>query len=186
MTTGVIHSRVGYTRDLGADCGNWQSLWRDKADATHPQIAVIEIGAWDVFDETVNGKNLAFGSPGWDAYFTKTLHKGIHLLLDQGAQVALMGVPCYRPIAAGGLPLLPERGDDTRTRHVNTLLRAALSIDPQRVFMIHPPSAFCDNPKIASDVNYRWDGTHYYKPGSALVFQVITPQLLAIPQPPPH
>ena len=185
MTTGIIHSRVGYTRDLGADCGNWASVWRQKADADHPQIAVIEIGAWDVFDETVNGKTLKFGSPAWNAYFTKTLHKGIHVLLDSGAQVAIMGVPCYRPIAAGGLPLLPERGDDSRTRHLNVLLRAALSIDPQRVFMIHPPAAFCDNPKIANDVNYRWDGTHYYKPGAALVFQVITPQLLAIPQPPP-
>ena len=186
MTTGVIHSSTGYTRDLGADCGNWQSLWRTNAQRDHPQIAVIEIGAWDVFNETVDGKNLTFGTPAWDAYFTKTLHTGIRLLMNQGAQVALMGVPCYRPIAAGGLPLLPERGDDSRTRHLNTLLSAALSMDPQRVFMIHPPAAFCNNQKIATDVNYRWDGTHYYKPGAALVFQVITPQLLAIPQPPPH
>ncbi len=186
MTTGVIHSRTGYTRDLGADCGNWQSQWRTNAQRDHPQIAVIEIGAWDVFDETVGGKTLTFGTPAWDAYFTKTLHTGIRLLLNQGAQVALMGIPCYRPIAAGGLPLLPERGDDSRTSHLNELLQSALSMDPQRVFMIHPPSAFCKNPKIATDVNYRWDGTHYYKPGAALVFQVITPQLLAIPQPPPN
>jgi peptidoglycan/LPS O-acetylase OafA/YrhL len=185
MTTGVIHSRTGYTRDLGADCGSWQSQWRAGAQRDHPQVAVIEVGAWDVFDETVNGKTLTFGSPAWNAYWTKSLHQGIRLLLNQGAQVALMGVPCYRPIAAGGLPLLPERGDDSRTRHLNVLLAAALKMDPQRVFMIHPPSAFCNNPKIATDVNYRWDGTHYYKPGAELVFQVITPQLLAIPQPPP-
>lgn len=185
MMTGVIHSRIGYTRDLGADCGTWQSQWRSHALRDHPQIAVIEIGAWDVFDETVHGRDLKFGTPAWNAYFTKTLHEGVELLLHQGAQVAIMGVPCYRPIAAGGLPLLPERGDDARTRHLNDLLAAAPSIDPQRVFLIHPPSAFCTNPKIATDVNYRWDGTHYYKPGAALVFQVITPQLLAIPQPPP-
>ena len=97
-----------------------------------------------------------------------------------------MGVPCYRPIAAGGLPLLPERGDDSRTRHINTLLEQAAAKDPQRVFMIHPPSAFCNNPSIAKNTAYRWDGTHYYIPGAALVFRVITPQLLAIPQPPPH
>jgi peptidoglycan/LPS O-acetylase OafA/YrhL len=185
MMTGVIHSRVGYTRDLGADCGSWQTQWRANAQRDHPQIAVIEIGAWDVFDITVNGKDLKFGTAAWNAYFTKTLHKGIRLLLHQGAQVAIMGVPCYRPIAAGGLPLLPERGDDSRTRHLNDLLDAAPAMDPQRVFLIHPPAAFCTNPKIATDVNYRWDGTHYYKPGAALVFQVITPQLLAIPQPPP-
>ena len=183
---GTIHSRVGYTRDLNADCGNWPSIWRQNAANTRPQIAVIEIGAWDVFDDTLNGRTMTFGSPDWDAYFTKQLAKAVHLLEHAGAQVALIGVPCYRPIAAGGLPLLPERGDDSRTRHVTSLLRAAAAKDPSRVFMIHPPAAFCTNPKIATDVNYRWDGTHFYKPGAALMFQVITPQLLAIPQPPPH
>jgi hypothetical protein len=183
---GTIHSRTGYNRDLSADCGSWQSQWADNAAKNNPQIAVVEIGAWDVFDDTIDGTSIKFGSSEWDAYFTKQMAKGIHTLIASGAQVALMGVPCYRPIAAGGLPLLPERGDDDRTRHLNTLLAAAAARSPQRVFMIHPPSAFCKNPTIAKSTAYRWDGTHYYKPGAALVFQVITPQLLAIPQPPPR
>jgi hypothetical protein len=183
---GTIHSRVGYNRDLGADCGNWPQEWKDNAARYNPQIAVIEIGAWDVFDDTVNGKTLKFGSPGFDAYFTAQLTKAVRLLIHSGAQVAMMGVPCYRPIAAGGLPLLPERGDDDRTRHLNVLQRQVAAQFPQRAFMIHPPAAFCDKPSIATNTAYRWDGTHYYKPGAALVFRVITPQLLAIPQPPPR
>ena len=79
---------------------------------------------------------------------------------------------------------MPERGDDTRTRHLNTLLAAAAKQEPQRVFMIRPPAQFCTDPKIASNTAYRWDGTHYYIPGAALMFKVITPQLLKIPQPP--
>jgi peptidoglycan/LPS O-acetylase OafA/YrhL len=182
---GTIHSRVGYTRDLSSDCGNWPQLWKANAAKNDPQIAVVEIGAWDVFDDTLNGTTMKFGSSPWNTYFSKQLAKGIHILTNSGAQVALMGVPCYRPIAAGGLPLLPERGDDTRTRHINTLLQQAAAQDPQRVFMIHPPAAFCNNQSIATNTAYRWDGTHYYKPGAALVFKVITPQLLAIPQRPP-
>ena len=182
---GTIHSRIGYTRDLSADCGNWPQLWKANAAKNNPQIAVVEIGAWDVFDLTLNGRTMPFGSPAWNAYFSRQLAKGIKILTDSGAQVALMGVPCYRPIAAGGLPLLPERGDDNRTRHVTSLLQHAAAQDPQRVFMIHPPAAFCHNQSIATNTAYRWDGTHYYKPGAALVFKVITPQLLAIPQPPP-
>ena len=91
-----------------------------------------------MFNETVDGKNLTFGTPAWDAYFTKTLHTGIRLLMNQGAQVALMGVPCYRPIAAGGLPLLPERGDDSRTRHLNTCFGRAVGGPPASV---HDPPA---------------------------------------------
>ena len=64
---------------------------------------------------------------------------------------------------------------------MNTLLRAGGREDPQRVFMIHPPRPSAMT-RISTDVNYRWDGTHFYKPGAALMFQVITPQLLAIPQ----
>jgi hypothetical protein len=183
---GTIHSRTGYSRDLSADCGSWPDQWTKNAAVHNPQIAVVEIGAWDVFDDTVNGHDLTFGSPDWDGYFSRQLAAGIKILTRSGAQVALMGVPCYRPIAAGGLPLLPERGDDSRTRHLNTLLAAAAARSPQRVFMIHPPAAFCNDRRIANDTAYRWDGTHYYKPGAALVFQVITPQLLAIPQAPPH
>jgi hypothetical protein len=183
---GVIHSRTGYTRDMNGTCQNWPATWAANMAQHDPQIAVIEIGAWDVFDDTVGGRTLTFGSPAWDAYFSQQLGRGIHILTKGGAQVALMGVPCYRPIAAGGLPLLPERGDDARTRRLTSLLAQAAAKDPQRVFMIKPPSAFCKNPKIATDTAYRWDGTHYYKPGAALVFQVITPQLLAIPQAPPR
>ena len=182
---GTIQSKVGFSRNLDSDCGNWPTLWKEHAQQHRPQIAVVELGAWDVFDDTVGGHKLDFGSSGWDAYFEQQLEKGIKILIDAGAQVALVGVPCYRPIAAGGLPLLPERGYDDRTRHVTTLLRAAAAKNPQRVFMINPPGQFCSGP-ISTDVNYRWDGTHFYKPGAALMFQVITPQLLAIPQPPKH
>lgn len=180
---GTMISKVGFSRNLASDCGNWPTLWRQRAQPNRPQIAVVELGAWDVFDETLNGEKLAFGSPGWDAYYRMQLAKGIAILTQEGAQVALVGIPCYRPIAAGGLPLLPERGYDDRTRHVTTLLHAAAAANPQRVFMINPPSRFCRGP-ISTDVNYRWDGTHFYKPGAALMFQVITPQLLAIPRPP--
>ena len=154
---------------------------RVAARADRPQIAVVELGAWDVFDNTIDGVTLRFSTPASDAYFTRQLDKGVDLLVAAGAQVALMGVPCYRPIAAGGLPKLPERGDDRRTRHVTALLKAEARTHPERVFMIYPPRQFCTDPSVATNTAYRWDGVHYYRPGAALTFQVITPQLLEIP-----
>jgi peptidoglycan/LPS O-acetylase OafA/YrhL len=182
---GTIHSQVGYTRDLSSDCGSWPEQWAKHAQQNKPQIAVVELGAWDVFDTTISGHHLIFGTPAWDAYYLQQLTHGISILLDAGAQVALLGVPCYHPVPAGGLPVLPERGMNARTRHVTSLLETAAARDPQRVFMISPPTAFCTNPAIAANTSYRWDGTHFYIPGAALMFQTITPQLLAIPQPPP-
>ena len=72
----------------------------------------------------------------------------------------------------------PERGDDTRTRHVNDLLRAVAAADPRHVFTVDPPARFCGD--LATNLSYRWDGVHYYKKGAALYFTAALPQLTAI------
>jgi hypothetical protein len=48
------------------------------------------------------------------------------------------------------------------------------------VTFISGPSEWCDDQAIATDLGYRWDGVHYYRPGAKLVFETIAPQLLAI------
>jgi hypothetical protein len=75
----------------------------------------------------------------------------------------------------------PERGDDTRTRHVNALLAAAARADAAYVSTVKPPHQFCDDPKIAKSLSYRWDGVHYYKRGALLYLKAVIPQLLALP-----
>jgi hypothetical protein len=182
---GKITSRRGQSRDLGASCSGWADQWRANQARSRPQIALVAVGAWDVFDLSIGDTGtMTFGSPAWDEYYAQQLDRAVRLLIAGGAQVALLGIPCYRPIDGGGLTALPERGDDQRTRHLNGLLRAAAAKNPQRVFMVNPAAQFCTNPAIATNTTYRWDGVHYDKLGSALMFQAITPQLLAIPQPP--
>ena len=178
-----IVSSTGFRRDLGSECAEWRQKWEDKAAALDPQIALVNLGAWDVFDLEIDGQAVPFGTPEWDSYFKGQLKLAIRTLVDSGAQVALVDVPCFRPVAAGGLPLLPERGDDERTRHLNELMRTVGANYPGRVFAVTPPKEFCKDPAIATDLGYRWDGTHYYKPGAKLFFDVVTPQLLAIPSP---
>jgi peptidoglycan/LPS O-acetylase OafA/YrhL len=181
---GTITSSSGQVRDLEVDCGGWLRTWADRARRDRPQIAVIEIGAWEVFDDRVAGTELPFGTHAWDAYLERQLSAGITALTASGAQVALLGVPCYQPISAGGLQALPERGDRSRTGHLDSLLRAVARRDPRRVFYVRPPQQFCTDPAVVGNTAYRWDGVHFYKPGAALEFEVITPQLLAIPQRP--
>jgi peptidoglycan/LPS O-acetylase OafA/YrhL len=179
---GRVRSRSGERRNLADACPNWQSSWADRARTTKPQIALVMLGAWEVFDNVADGRTLVFGTPEWDARFTDALGRGIGELRRAGAQVALSLLPCYRPVRASA-GLWPERGDDARTRHVNDLLRAAASADPARVFVVEPPPAFCTDPKVATNLSNRWDGVHYYKAGARLYFAAVTPQLLAIPRP---
>ena len=95
------------------------------------------------------------------------------------AQVALSLLPCYRPVSRSA-GYWPERGDDPRTRHVNDLLRQEAIKFPQDVHLISPQVQFCTDPTISRSLSYRWDGVHYYKPGAALYFQTVLPQLVKV------
>jgi len=137
---GTISSANGQRRNLSADCGTWASKWRSNVARDHPQIAVVQIGGWDEFDDKVNGVELSFGSPAWDTYYNTQLAKATQILLAGGAQVALLSVPCYQPINAGGparLPrtrrqlahrahqhLAPSRGCDRSATHLHDRLAA--------------------------------------------------------------
>jgi peptidoglycan/LPS O-acetylase OafA/YrhL len=184
VSRGRIASTRGLRRDLGRECEGWQRQWADATQDVDAQIALVTIGAWDVFDVEIDDRTLEFGTDAWDLEFSNQLRSGIDSVTATGAQVALAELPCWRPIDAGGLLALPERGDDTRTRHLNTLLRRAARRDPDRVFTVEPPVEYCTDDAIANDVGERWDGVHYYIPGSARYFSAVAPQLLAIPQPP--
>ncbi len=178
---GQVVSRSGERFDLVGACPNWLSAWREDAQRVRPDIALVVLGAWDVFDLKTAGKTLTFGTPQWDATFLAALRSGLSAIQESGAQVALAELPCYRPRKSNPRPpgYWPERGDDSRTRHVNELLRQAA--DGVNIFTVQPPAAFCDDPAIGDNRAYRYDGVHYLRPGAKVYFDAIIPQLLTLP-----
>jgi hypothetical protein len=166
-----------------AMCEGWQDDWAAAVSGADAEIALVVLGAWDVFDlETGDGEVLPFGAAGWDAYFAGNLQTGVDALVAAGARVALLEVPCMRPkdVEGAGVPALPERGDDARVAHVNGLLREVAAANPDRVAFIDGPDAWCKDEAVANDLAMRWDGVHVYQPGAALIYETITPALLAL------
>ncbi len=181
----VISARSTFERSFG-DCSGWAAKWGSAVDSADAQVALVVIGAWDVFDLQVDTGVLAFGSVEADAHFLAQLQIGMSALKTAGAHVALLEVPCMRPqdVKGAGVPALPERGDDARTAHLNDLLRRAAAADPSNVTFVVGPTAWCGDEAISTDLGYRWDGVHVYKPGANLIYQAIAQSLLAIPVPP--
>ena len=140
------------------------------------------IGAWDVFDIELDGAVVTFGSAAGDELFLAGLRAGIDALAGVGTHVALLEVPCMRPqdVEGAGVPALPERGDDARVAHLNDLMRQAAAADPERVTFVAGPTAWCNDPVISTNLGYRWDGVHVYKPGAKLIYETIAAPLLAI------
>jgi hypothetical protein len=171
---------AGFRRSFG-NCRGWPEQWAASARSAKAQVALVVIGAWDVFDIAQDTGLLAFGSPRHDAYLVAQLQRGIDALAAAGSKVALLEVPCYEPVDGGGLIALPERGDERRTDHLNRLLRTAAAANPGVVTFVDGPREWCQDRTISTDLAYRWDGVHYYRPGAKLVFDTIAGQLVAIP-----
>lgn len=178
----VVTSRAGFSRSF-TNCSGWAARWAGAATSDDAQVALVVIGAWDVFDVDVDGQRLTFGSSAWDQRFLAHVGEGVTVLRASGAVVALLEVPCMRPVEAkgAGVPPLPERADDGRVAHVNALLRQAAASAGTGVRFVAGPTEWCNDPAIASDLGYRWDGVHVYKPGAKLIFETIAPALLQLP-----
>jgi hypothetical protein len=162
-------------------CKGWQQEWADAVTKGHASVAMVVLGAWDVFDlETADGAVLTFGTPGWDDYVRRHLQQGIDALVGAGARVALLEIPCMRPIPVKGaaVPVLPERADDRRVAHLNQLWQSVAAANPSTTTFVKGP-AWCSDAVMATDVGMRWDGVHVYKPGAKAIFDAIAPSLLA-------
>jgi hypothetical protein len=179
----VRSQRSSFSRSF-ADCGGWADKWGKAASKAHAQIALVVLGAWDVFDVEVGGQLIPFHTPAADQRFITDLGTGVAALRAAGSKVALLEVPCMRPkdVKGAGVPALPERGDDARVAHLNDLLRQVAAADPANVSFVSGPTEWCNDPAIATDLGYRWDGVHVYKPGAKLIYETIAPALLAIPR----
>ena len=178
----VVSARTTFHRSFG-DCGGWAQKWGSAASSAGAEVALVVLGAWDVFDVRLTDRTVAFNTPDGDAYYLAHLQRGIDALKAAGSKVALLEVACMRPqdVKGAGVPALPERGDDSRTGHINALLRQAAAADPTNVTFVAGPAAWCLDPAISTDLGYRWDGVHVYRPGANLIYETIAPALLQIP-----
>ncbi|MEQ1872649.1 MAG: acyltransferase [Ilumatobacteraceae bacterium] len=178
----AVSSRPGVTRSF-AGCEGWQDRWADKAQSANAEVALVVLGAWDVFDVEVGDTTAVFGTLAADARFMAGLLTGITALANVGVHSALLEIPCMRPIdvEGAGFPAVPERGDDVRVAHLNDLLRQVAAANSANATFVAGPQDYCTNEALATNVNYRWDGVHPLSSGSKLTFETIAGALLSIP-----
>ena len=178
--SGSVQSSVRFGNNFSI-CQGWQDDWADAAAGS--DVALVVVGAWDVFDIDDDGTIYGFDTPDGDALFVRNLTSGVDAMLAEGANVGLLEVACMRPqdVEGAGVRALPERGDDARVAHVNDLLRQTVaSYRSPRVEFVEGPDEWCGDEAIASDLGYRWDGVHVYKPGANLIYTTVAPELLRL------
>jgi peptidoglycan/LPS O-acetylase OafA/YrhL len=179
---GVGGTNGNFRRNF-ANCVGFEKSWAKSARKAKADVALVVIGAWEVLDLKFGSSTLVFNTPAADAMFRSQVRVGVNALRATGATVALLEVPCMRPVTSKGgpVPALPQRGDDTRTGHLNDLLREIAAPEDDGVFFVSGPKEWCSDPKISTSLSYRCDGVHAYKPGAKLIFETIATSILQLP-----
>jgi peptidoglycan/LPS O-acetylase OafA/YrhL len=174
----VVHSIKNFSA-----CRGWQDNWVKSANRGAAEVVLIVLGAWDVFGLKLGDRVVDFASPEWDAMWTAAVRSGIDRMLALGASVALLEPECFRPHSTGGPGtfVFPERADDSRTRHVDSLMRRVAEAYPTGVTYVSGPVEWCNGSKISTNLFYRYDGVHPTPMGADLIYRAIKDRLLSIP-----
>lgn len=82
-------------RPADGDCGQWTDRWPALATVVHPDIAVIEVGPFDVADHLFPGESTwrAPGDPVYDATMHQELLGAVDVFLSRGIHTVVLTSP---------------------------------------------------------------------------------------------
>jgi hypothetical protein len=162
---------------VNPDCVAWQTAWPDFTAALQPDIVVVMIGAWEVLDHRVDGLDIRFPSPQWEALVGRTLGDAADAAASSGAPVVLLDVACMG--AGPDNPGTASRSDPDRIRAVNVLIEDVASSRAD-VTVAPLSSVVCPDGLEGLEIDgdpVRYDGVHYTQAGAALVWPWLFDQL---------
>ena len=179
-----VELQVGDRRLLPSDqCPHWLDEWRVAA-REQPDVALVFLGAWEVFDPYVDGERLAVGSPGWESYVEGQLERGVATLArGTRTRIGLATVPCF----ATTEPVLgidsEERSQRRRTDAVDGVVRKVAARHPGRVALLDWAGFVCPHGRDRRTIDgvvVRPDGMHPDVLGDRIVWTWLSPIVLAM------
>ena len=154
LVGGVTRVEAG----MPVPCPEALDLWRWWATSTDPDLVVLGLGAWEVYDRVLDdGRHLEVGTRAWTSWLEAGVERVVTALAEAAphARIALTEVPCYaeRDLALGG-PTSP-RNDPERVATVNEVLADVVAAHPARLVTIPLSGWLCGSGEYA-----RPDGVH--------------------------
>jgi peptidoglycan/LPS O-acetylase OafA/YrhL len=154
----------GSVTDLDDKCRAWPDYWRLRARAAAPNVALVQIGPWDVMNWRTSPDE-PFGGPGdptFDERITNDMLTAIDLLNEEGAFVVWVNAP---PPNANLDPAThwagSENVDPARFTRINEIIATLPTLRPGKVAVVDLASWYAERPD--QDLALRPDGVH---PGS--------------------
>lgn len=185
LVTGVpvSHGVAGNPQD---DCAKWMGQYAAGVKQYRPEVAVLLLGGWELFDRTVDGKFLRVGTPEMETYLRGQLDQARAILTQDGAPLVLLTTPCFsvaqRDLGAWGER---ERNDPARVRWLNQVWARYAADHPTDVHLFDLSDIACPGGKYAAKldgVTMRTDGEHFTPEGARVIWHWLAPELHRIGQ----
>lgn len=145
-------------------CDGWLDDWRAGVEATDMDLALVQLGPWEVADTARPGSDEFehIGQPAFDAVLRTQLDAGLDVLVESGALVVVLTSPFFEVRTADGRlpdPPFPE-SDPARVEAWNTLVEEAASERTGDVVVVDLGAYLAALPDD-EDERLRPDGIHF-------------------------
>lgn len=161
-------------------CNNWKQDWGGAVDQYQPDLIVLDVGAWEIFDRKIDGRWVEFGSDEFDRLLSDKLQDVIDTVTASGAPIVLLTSP-YFERNDGVSTSEWTQNDRSRVDRFNKLLvdLAGREQNQDKVKIIDLGRWLCpDNGPCREQIDgvkIRDDGLHY-GPGAKVVAAWLAPQ----------
>ncbi len=163
LGSGEVRFR-GEEQEHGADCDTWRDLWIISAENDAPDVALIQLGPWEVIDRKLPGDD-TYRAPGdlaFDAELRARIEEATDLFLQRGKVVLWILAPHIDSGTIDGVrpdDQFPE-SDPARIDRFNDLVREVAAEHPNRVGTIDLPGYLASLPGGEMDATMRPDLIH--------------------------
>lgn len=164
------------------DCRTWPQRWARAIDRLQPDVAMLLLGAWEVFDIQLDGERIEFASSRHEALFSEEIDRALDVLGAGRTEVLVLTTPCFAHFDDREFREGSDRNDPARVAWVNDMLRRA-SAGRADVRVVDLGGRLCPGGQFRQSIGgvtvRRDDGVHLDPDGLGLVWQWLRPEVLS-------
>ncbi|MBM3674006.1 MAG: acyltransferase [Actinobacteria bacterium] len=160
-------------------CEQWPARFREAVAQYRPDVVVMLIGAWEIYDREVDGTLLRVGQPETEEYLRAELDEARAILTARGAHLVMLTAPCFAP---PGTALREwgarERAEPWRVDWLNEVIRRYVADHAASVSLLDLHARICrDGLPLEDGPGLRSDGVHFSEDGARSVWVWLTKTL---------
>ncbi len=169
------------------ECHDWPEQYANGVRTYQPDLSLLLIGGWEVFDREIDGQVLRVGTAPMEAELRSALDRARAILTANGARLVILTTPCFSPTTRE-LGEFGEvaRADPARVRWLNDVWRRYAADHPD-VSILDLDAHACPGGAYAATIDgvtMRTDGVHFTVAGARLLWKWLGPAVLR--SAPPH